>query len=127
MASLKIKYLKGAFTVFALCLIGTVSAAPNGNGDEKEDKKEVKAKSETTIIQTEAWEFNGTPGNLNEETNASYYSRPSSTPNCSGGANICIVVAPEDPSNPGQPLLSPELQERIEHRETDSGDVMLKN
>lgn len=39
MKALKIKYLKGAFTVFALCLIGTVSAAPNGNGEEKEKEK----------------------------------------------------------------------------------------
>lgn len=43
MTTLKIKHLKGAITLFALCLIGTASAAPNGNGNEKENKKEVKA------------------------------------------------------------------------------------
>lgn len=47
MATLKIKYLRGAITMFALCLIGTASATPNG--DEKEEKKEVKAEATTTL------------------------------------------------------------------------------
>lgn len=56
MASLKIKYLRGAITLFALCLIGTATAATNGNGNEKE---EVKAKTEKTIAPT-TWHFTGT-------------------------------------------------------------------
>src|SRR5690606_15466554 len=48
MATLKIKYLRGAITMFALCLIGTASATPNG--DEKEEKKEVKVEKTTLLI-----------------------------------------------------------------------------
>lgn len=42
MANSIIKYAKGAVALFAVCLIGTATAASNGNGDEKEEKKEVK-------------------------------------------------------------------------------------
>ncbi len=48
MASSIIKYAKGAVALFAVCLIGTATAAPNGNGDEKEEKKEVK-ETKTTL------------------------------------------------------------------------------
>lgn len=41
MATLKKEYVKAVVTLFAVCLIGTATAAPNGNGNEKE-KKEVK-------------------------------------------------------------------------------------
>lgn len=37
MANSVIKYVKGAVTLFTLCLIGTATAAPNGNGEEKEE------------------------------------------------------------------------------------------
>ncbi|MBD1427039.1 hypothetical protein [Sphingobacterium arenae] len=49
MANSIIKYAKGVVTLFAVCVIGTASAAPNGNGDEKEAKKEVK---EITTLQS---------------------------------------------------------------------------
>ncbi|NGM67325.1 hypothetical protein [Sphingobacterium sp. SGR-19] len=98
MTALKIKYLKGAFTVFALCLIGTVSAAPNGNGEEKE--KEVK--ETTTTLQS----------NFLVNKESSFEPRDTADPN-----NNCVTeetqhcvyqLTPEGMSNiPDQPSYSP--------------------
>lgn len=88
MTALKIKYLKGAFTVFALCLIGTVSAAPNGNGDEKEEKKEVKV--ETAKMQVNMW-FNvdAHPSSPNQST---VLNQGNSDPDCDESAGTLCGV-----------------------------------
>ena len=103
MATLKIKYLRGAITVFALCLIGTVSAAPNGNGDE--ERKEVKAEK---IIVNETWSFNG--GSSDSPTDASKYTRTSGEP-CDGEPEtICQISAPANPLDSNQPHMSAPVQ-----------------
>lgn len=82
---------------------------------------------ESKVLQSEPWEYTGIPGDSDQETDASFYNRPSGSLSCPSGSNICGVVAPEDPSNPGHPDLSDDLQSRILSRNTASSDVMLKN
>lgn len=103
MATLKIKYLKGAITMFALCLIGTASAAPHGNGDEKEKegKKEVKAEVKTTLT-----------SDFLVNKNADFEPRDAANPleNCSSSSELhCVYqLTPEGMSNiPDQPSYSP--------------------
>jgi len=45
---------------------------------------------------------------------------------CEGEDNICAVMAPEDPSNPGHPFLDSDLQTRITNKDTRDDDVFLK-
>ncbi|WP_133166404.1 hypothetical protein [Sphingobacterium haloxyli] len=105
MASLKIN-LKGAITVFALCLIGTVSAAPNGNGDEKEkEKKEVKA--ETVKVFSEAWfSYNGTG---DQDDPASYMYNPSGG-GCSGNTQLCEIRIAAPSQDPEEGLTEDDLK-----------------
>lgn len=48
-------------------------------------------------------------------------------PGCPAGNNICKIIAPEDPANLGHPLISPSLASRITNKDTNAGDVFLKN
>ena len=51
------------------------------------------------------WEFNGST--VAQETDATQYSLiTGSEPDCNGSGLNCVIAAPEDPSNPGQPDLS---------------------
>lgn len=103
MATLKIKYLKGAVTLFALCLIGTASAAPNGNGNEKENKKEVKAETEKILV-NETWHYESGDPTLA----SSYSSQP--VADCDTGEDvICEILAPADPTDGTKPLMSSQV------------------
>ena len=105
MKALKIKYLKGAFTVFALCLIGTVSAATNGNGDEKEAKKEVKVEK---AVQSHQWFiFNGTtPAEESDASMYEPYTGSGEPAGCNGDQLNCAIFAVPNASNPDQPDLT---------------------
>jgi|SRR5690606_2894787 len=97
MATLKIKYLRGAITLFALCLIGTASAAPNGNGDEKEEKKEVKTDNSKKSATNETWYFTGG----NPELAESYSNDPADQVQCGTAfQQICEIEAPNDNGSP---------------------------
>lgn len=105
MATLKIKYLKGAITMFALCLIGTVSAAPNGNADEKEEKKEVKV--ETAKVFSEAWfSYDGTG---DQDDPASYMYNPSGG-GCSGNTQLCEIRIASPSQDPEEGLTEDDLK-----------------
>jgi|GEM_PF-5527100 len=107
MKALKIKYLKGAITVFALCLIGTASAATNGNGDEKEEKVETKK----VVLAPQWFEYTG-PGASDPDYNPhnpNFYTAvdPSDEPSCEGAEQVCGIKATPDPgSDPNNPLPS---------------------
>src|SRR5690606_5396921 len=90
MATLKIKYLKGAITVFALCLIGTVSAAPNGNGDEKKNT----TSAETKKADSYYFKFNGSPGQETDETLWEQTDNPGAE-DCSGANDGCLIEVEE--------------------------------
>lgn len=103
MASSVIKYVKGAVTLFTLCLIGTATAAPNGNGDEKE--KEVKAEA---VQSTQWFEYMGpdhTSSNYATEAlnSENYRLMDESEPSCTTGNTVCAVNVTPDPSNADQP------------------------
>ncbi len=66
MANSIIKYAKGAVTLFAVCLIGTATAATNGNGDEKEEKNTTSVETKKAI--SYYFKFNGSPGQEADET-----------------------------------------------------------
>lgn len=103
MKALKIKYLKGAITVFALCLIGTASAATNGNGDEKE--KEVK--SEVAKVFSEAWfSYDGTG---DQDDPASYMYNPSGG-GCSGNTQLCEIRIASPSQDPEEGLTEDDLK-----------------
>ncbi|PRD47631.1 hypothetical protein [Sphingobacterium haloxyli] len=106
MKALKIKYLKGAFTVFALCLIGTVSAAPNGNGDEKEEKKNTTSDEIKKTQSSEWFVYNGPNQTRLEVEKPENYSlhddEDNPEPTCSTGNELCAVNATD---NGGQPSL----------------------
>ncbi|TYR36168.1 hypothetical protein FXV77_09620 [Sphingobacterium phlebotomi] len=105
MTALKIKYLKSAFTVFALCLIGTASAATNGNGDEKEAKKEVKV--ETAKVFSEAWfSYDGTG---DQDDPASYMYNPSGG-GCSGNTQLCEIRIASPSQDPEEGLTEDDLK-----------------
>ncbi|WP_146113649.1 hypothetical protein [Sphingobacterium gobiense] len=94
MKALKIKYLKGAFTVFALCLIGTVSAAPNGNGEEKDDAKNT-TPVETKKADSYYFKFNGSPGQETDETLWEQTDNPGAEA-CSGANDGCLIEVDGD-------------------------------
>ncbi|MBD1423751.1 hypothetical protein [Sphingobacterium chuzhouense] len=101
MASLKIKYAKGVVTLFAVCLIGTATAAPNGNGDDKE-KKEVKVESEKALV-NQTWYFTGNFSN-DATDSRNYSSDPDDAQPCElPFETICQIEAPESPTTDGQP------------------------
>ncbi len=114
MTALKIKYLKGAITVFALCLIGTATAAPNGNGDEKEDKKEVKAEKKA-VLAPRTFELTITnPSDQDNPSEQEIMQEGVNDPACgTSNVTICSVTLDLDAANPD----IEELLERI-----DSGD-----
>lgn len=103
MANSIIKYAKGAITVFALCLIGTATAAPNGNGEEKEAKKEVKVETEKVLV-NQTWHYN----NGNPTLASSYSETP--VADCDTGDDvICEILAPADPTDSTKPLMTPQV------------------
>ncbi|PRD51990.1 hypothetical protein [Sphingobacterium gobiense] len=117
MASSIIKYVKGAVTLFTLCLIGTATAAPNGNGDEKETKKEVKA--EKTVQSTQWFEFIGTPSDSpTDHTKYRALEENEPLPDCPSGNQVCILNAPMGSNN--QPDIDSNLQTEINNA-TSSG------
>src|SRR5690606_19152593 len=102
-------YLKGAITVFAICLIGTVSAAPNGNGDEKEkEKKEVK--TEKSLQSTQWFEFRNNLNDGDTSNPLNYTLTPNAgqnPPSCpTGDDQVCAVHTLPDEDNPDVPDLS---------------------
>lgn len=106
MASSIIKYLGGAITMFALCLIGTATAASNGNGDEK---KEVKA--EKVVLAPQWFQYNGTSQNRNDIENPDNYQPLTAEPLCEDGTELCSVHA--EPDSEGKPVLSSAFVDQI--------------
>jgi|SRR5690606_3535464 len=45
---------------------------------------------------------------------------------CEQEEDICGIIVEEDPQNPGKPLITEELLERIENENTEEGDVFLR-
>ena len=123
MATLKIKNLKSAITVFALCLIGTASAAPNENPFEKEkdkEKKEVKVKA---AVQNHQW-FIFTGSTPAEESNPSMYepyTGPGEPAGCNGDQLNCAIFAVPNASNPEQPDLT-----QVDESQTKRQDLPAK-
>lgn len=55
---------------------------------------------------------------------ASYVELPGG-PSCGTSGNICAIQAPEDPNNPGEPLIDSGLSSRISNKDKTDGDVFL--
>lgn len=113
------KIIKKSLIAVGSALTLTVGIAFAVNAMEKNDGRKV--------LTTEEWQYEGTPGNLSQEQNPNYYSRPDSTLSCTSGTNICSVISTEDPSNPGHPQFSNALKDRIEDRDLSEADVRVKN
>lgn len=71
-------------------------------------------------LANQTWKYNS--GSVTNEN-----SYTPGDPGCAGNANICKIVAPEDPANPGHPQISSSLANRIMNKDVSAGDVFLKN
>jgi len=116
MANSIIKYAKGVITLFAVCAIGTATAAPNGNGNEKE-KREVKA--EKAVQSTQWFEFIGTSSDSpTDHTKYRALEEGEPLPDCPSGNQVCILNAPMGSNN--EPDIDSNLQTEINNA-TSSG------
>jgi hypothetical protein len=70
------------------------------------------------------WEYSGS----NSPTDQLEYT-PISSPSCASGTNnVCAILAEEDPSNMGYPKITGEpVEARIQNKDTNDGDVFLRN
>lgn len=68
------------------------------------------------------WAYDGT-GSVTDPSN---YTELSGGPSCGVSGNICAIMAPEDPNNPGEPQINSGLQTRIQNKDTSDHDVFLK-
>lgn len=103
MATLNIKALSAGISLFALCMVGTVSAKTNTHEGEKKEK-EVKVETAKALV-NETWYFTG-GSNDNPELATNYSLSSSGLPNC-GAINrevICQIEAPDDGT--GKPNMS---------------------
>ncbi len=73
------------------------------------------------------WEFDTTITSP-DPTNPDHYAPYSGNlaTDCVQVAEICGIIAEEDPQNPGKPLITDELRDRIEAEDTSEGDVFLR-
>lgn len=89
MATLKINFLKSVITLFTLCLIGTASAIPNSNGEEKGKEVIVPKK-----VVYHYFKFTGAPGQEADETLWVYTNNPSAE-SCNGDNGGCLIEVAE--------------------------------
>lgn len=67
------------------------------------------------------WQYQG-----GAVTDPASYMEVSGNPTCGTSGNLCQIVAPEDPSNPGEPLINSSLASRISSKNTSDHDVFLQ-
>ena len=92
-------FLKRAIGATSVCALAAGMVLGANAFTKNEEMQVVK-----TDPELKEWHFNGTSNS--EKLDASKYSEYSSEP-CGGvEQTICIVLAPEDTSNPGQPNMS---------------------
>lgn len=70
------------------------------------------------------YEYNGS-GSATDQLNYS----PTSGPYCASGTNVvCTILAEDDPSNPGYPLIKDQpVENRIISKDDSAGDVFVRN
>jgi len=106
MATLNIKALSAGISLFALFMVGTISAKANTHEGEKKEK-EVKAATKKILV-NQTWYFTGTSNN--DITNAESYSSEADAP-CSGAPQtICEIDAPASLDNPELPDMEFEVE-----------------
>ena len=103
MATLNIKALSAGISLFALFMVGTISAKANTHEDEKKEKEAETKTAKVLVNQT--WYFHGEDSEENVIDANLYQDTPSTEKDCGPLQTICSISAPEDPLNPGHPKM----------------------
>ncbi|NGM65795.1 hypothetical protein [Sphingobacterium sp. SGR-19] len=109
MATLNIKALSAGISLFALFMVGTISAKANTHeGGKKEN--EVKAKTEKVVLAPQWYEFTDNLNDGDASNPLNYTLTPNAgqnPPSCPTGEDqVCAVHAQPDQDNPDIPDLS---------------------